>query len=207
MARTKKGDGKSESITMRLDAQTRFLLEFLSRAKGQTMTTVVERAVVAAADQAASEIELDWRRLWSVSEGERALWLAAIPALYPSTEDQERWLFVNRFWPFWFTDEVRQSFMTHYVDVLYPHIDRFIELIGPRGAAKWDAAADAMSETLRAANIEPPKWPIKDYIPPDMSFSARQNMYHDRFVTNKWQETPLTPEGPPTKKGQKPTRA
>src|SRR5215211_3367462 len=83
----KKRAAKSETLTIRLNPRTRFLLEFVARMRGQTITTVVERALVQAADAATIDhdgIRQTWQDYWDVCEGIRALKIAAEPDLFPS---------------------------------------------------------------------------------------------------------------------------
>ncbi|MFW8587479.1 hypothetical protein ACOJBM_29200 [Rhizobium beringeri] len=82
MAKDAAKSGKTETLTIRLDPKTRFILEYMSRLKGQTITTVVERAIVAAAAQETVVDreyggQLSWDSFWDVSEGVRALNLAS----------------------------------------------------------------------------------------------------------------------------------
>ena len=87
--------GKTETLTIRLDPKTRFILEFVSRVKGQQLTTVIERAISEAADKvtvpdfARNHTKEDgsyffgWRDVWRVNEGERALLMAGHRELFP----------------------------------------------------------------------------------------------------------------------------
>src|SRR5689334_25192254 len=80
---------KSETLTIRLDPKTRFMLEFVARLRGQTITTVVERAIADAADAATipefdfvgkKTGELNWKQFWDVAQGIREIKMAEEPA-------------------------------------------------------------------------------------------------------------------------------
>lgn len=94
----KKGAAKTMTLSLRLDPKTRFILEFMARIKGQSITTVVERAIKEAADglrigpqydeQGNVDYEPTWADFWDASEGVRTLRLLNNPA-YPTTFDEE----------------------------------------------------------------------------------------------------------------------
>lgn len=164
-----KRPAKSETLTIRLDPKTRFMLEFVSRLRGQTITTVVERAIAEAANRAALEVEFDyagnaketktWRDFWSVFEGERALQIAQEAELHPTFEEERRLAFTRQFSDFFFTKsgEIR----TGYVEVLWPRIDEFVDLYEQTKTSNYFAAGEAMAAALSAARVEPPVWPPK----------------------------------------------
>ena len=158
--------GKSETLTIRLDPKTRFILEYLSRLKGQTITTVVERALVAAASQEMVEDPKypdqpdSWQRFWDVSDGCRALRMAERPAFFPTYEEDRRLAFAKEHWPFFWSTRDRTSFLNHYVDVLWPRIDMYVQLHEDQKANDYFAAGKAMQEALRNAKLKAPEWPI-----------------------------------------------
>lgn len=170
MTKDAKRGGKSETLTIRLDPKTRFILEFMQRLRGQTLTTVVERAIAEAGDRASfneehafgGEVSVRWQDLWSVSEGERALMVAAKPQLFPTFEEEKRRDFARRHWPFFYRDQNTDRFLRHYVDVLWPRIDEFIEIFESTRAQNYFAAGFAMKEALRSAGLAPPDWPSVD---------------------------------------------
>ncbi|MBX5148463.1 hypothetical protein [Rhizobium lentis] len=168
MARTPAKGGKTEMLNIRLDPKTRFILEYMSRLRGQTITTVVERAIIAAAsgtpivrgDDYGGE-EITWQDLWDVSEGVRALNISKVPELYPVYEEERRLAFVRSHWPFFFTGENKRTYLNHYVDVLWPRIDEFIQIHEDMKHSDYYAAGNAMVEALKAAKLQPPKWPVE----------------------------------------------
>ena len=65
---------KTESLSLRLDPKTKFILEFVARINGQSITTVVERAIKRASedvgiapkwDNRGNELEIrNWTTYW-----------------------------------------------------------------------------------------------------------------------------------------------
>lgn len=166
-----KRPSKSETLTIRLDPKTRFMLEFVSRLRGQTITTVVERAISSAADRATigfGDDEQSWRDFWSVYEGERALKIAAEPTLHPTYEEEKRLEFTRRFWPFFYHDRKGQIFRDEFVDILWPHIDYLISSHDEMKARDINAGPSLMADLLNDAKVDPPQWPP----PPQHNFGS-----------------------------------
>lgn len=167
MARKSGASPKSETLSIRLDPKIRFVLEFLSRAKGQSLTTIVERAITDSGEDYKARSEdgddVGWRDLFSVSDGVRALNLAGVPSLYPTFEELRRLAFVREHWPFFYTGMTMVMFREPYLDILWPNIDDYIEIHEKRksGGEYW-AASDAMRDALAAARLKPPEWPISE---------------------------------------------
>lgn len=162
MAQAPKKPGKSESLAIRLDPKTRFILDFVSRAKGQTITTVVERAIYEAAAQVRvtdGDNDYSWQDVWNEAEGARALKLATIRELFPNYEEERRLNFARRHWPFFYTNDRLHTVQTLYVEILWPRIDEFIQFGDDKLREDAWAAGKAMQEALSAAQIEPPAWP------------------------------------------------
>lgn len=166
MAKEATRGGKTETLTIRLDPKTRFILEYLSRLKGQNITTVVERAIVAAASQ---EMVNDpkwpdqpdgWQRFWDVSDGCRALRMAERAEFFPTYEEERRLAFAKAHWPFFFTSENATQFINYYIDVLWPRIDEYIQIHDDQKQTDYFAAGKAMQAALRAAKLAAPEWPI-----------------------------------------------
>lgn len=168
--------GKTETLTIRLDPKTRFVLEYMSRLKGQTITTVVERAIVAAAAQETLPDRefggtLSWDDFWDVSEGVRALNLANRREFFPTFEEERRLDFAKTHWPFFFATKSKAIPLNHYIDILWPRIDEYVQLHEENKAkgGDWFGAGNAMQEALRKSNLRAPDWPQKDQPKPDTS--------------------------------------
>lgn len=162
-----KRPSKSETLTIRLDPKTRFMLEFVSRLRGQTITTVVERAIRDAADRAVlhhqdergNSYDTTWRDYWSVFEGERALKIAVEDDLHPTFEEDQRLAFAKQFSDFFWSKN--GTILTAYIEVLWPKIDEFIDIYERTKTDNYFAAGYAMKEALSAAKLATPDWPKK----------------------------------------------
>lgn len=175
MAVSLKKTAKSESLTIRLDPKTRFMLEFLSRLKGQTITTVVERAIADAANRETisaddprymERVPHTWRDYWSVSDAERALGLARLPDVHPTFEEERRLDFAKRWWQFFFINSNAWAVDRQFADILWPQIDEYIAVEENNRSTNAIAAGEAMSKALLLAGITPPEWMPENAVPP-----------------------------------------
>lgn len=160
MAEDRKRAAKSETLTIRLNPRTRFVLEFVARMRGQTITTVVERALEAAGEQAKIEDEFatkNWKHYWDVSDGVRALKVSAEPELFPTYEEERRLQFAKQFKEYFFEDDACRSPHRAYVDVLWGRIDEFVQIYHDNITKDYWAAEKEMRGTLNRANVKPPK--------------------------------------------------
>lgn len=158
---------KSETLTIRLDPKTRFILEYLSRLKGQSITTVVERAIMKAADQETlpnykTSIPDGWQDFWDVSEGVRALKISKRSEFFPTYEEERRLAFCREHWPFFRSANDPDRYLNYYIDVLWPRIDEFVQMHDDYKATDYFAAGRAMQEALKAAKLKAPEWPIPE---------------------------------------------
>lgn len=165
MAKAPPKAGKSESLTIRLDPKTRFILEYVSKLKGQTITTVVERAIHRAAlDEKVPDYtfggDLSWHDFWDVSDGVRALRMASRKEFFPTYEEDKKLTFCKEHWPFFWSSKERTSFLNYYVDVLWPRIDEFVQMHDDMKATDYFAAGREMQKALSTAKLKAPDWPI-----------------------------------------------
>jgi hypothetical protein len=156
---------KTETLSLRLDPKTKFMLDFMSRVQGQSITTVVERAVqkVAAGVSFADYNSADrtWATFWDASEGVRTLNLIG-DADYPTNfEEDELLSFAKTHWPFFYTSERATSPRRAFVDVLWPKVDVYLNLWREKRQTNYWAAGEAMRVDLEAARIAAPEWPAK----------------------------------------------
>ena len=155
---------KTEVLSMRMDPKTRFLVEILARYRGQSISTVVERAILEAADNArigGHDEERTWRDYWHVSDGVRALNMAADQALYPTYEEECRFALAKTHWPFFFTSSTSLAARQAFVDILWPRIDEFLERWEATKSTDYFAVGRAMQQALRDAGVQAPEWPVK----------------------------------------------
>lgn len=163
MSEPKKRAAKSETLTIRLDPKTRFMLEFMSRARGQTITTVVERAIIAAASETTIEVEnefpLSWQDIWDVNEGVRAIKMSQFRALFPSYEEERRLDFAKHHWQFFWKYENFMHVISANFAILWPDIDQYVEIWHTNMKTDYFAAGREMEKALRRAGLQPPSWP------------------------------------------------
>lgn len=100
----------------------------------------------------------NWQYFWDVSDGVRALKMARTPSFFPTYEEERRLAFAKEHWPFFFHSHACDTFINHYIDVLWPRIDEFVQLHEDMKAKNYFAAGEAMAKALSNANLEAPKW-------------------------------------------------
>lgn len=155
---------KTETLSLRMDPKTKFILEFVARINGQTLTTVVERAIRSSCDEVRIGASpgyhgFNWRHFWHPEEGVRTLNLLA-NYTYPSTYDEdELQRFTTEHWEFFYINATAQQPRSSYVQILWPKIEEYQRTwIKHRESDYW-AAGKAMAADLSAAQITPPTWP------------------------------------------------
>ena len=168
---------KTETLSLRLDPKTKFMLDFMARVEGQSITTVVERAVHKVADRvgvgAFDSEEKTWASFWDASEGVRTLNLLADPHYPTNFEEDELLSFAKTHWPFFYTSDRANSTRRPYVDILWPKIDHYLGLWREMRQSNYWAAGEAMRADLEAARVAAPNWPINSNPKaPKVSFSS-----------------------------------
>lgn len=155
---------KTETLSLRLDPKTKFMLDFMARVQGQSITTVVERAVHKVADAVGvgsyAEDEKTWASFWDVSEGVRTLNLIADPHYPTNFEEDELLSFAKTHWPFFYTSDRASSPRRPYVDLLWPKLGHYLSIWREQRQTNYWAAGEAMKADLEAARIAAPEWPI-----------------------------------------------
>ena len=170
MRREKEPRTKSQTLSLRLDPKTRFVLEFLAKLKGQNITTVVEDAIRrAAADHPVNPLDQEirtWKDFWDVNDGVRTMRMLADREMPSDYEDDELRDFIAAHIEF-FSETFELSNPDRInLTVLWPNIEDYV--------AKWReskrtnpwAAGAMMVEALIEAEIKPPQWPRKTKHPP-----------------------------------------
>jgi hypothetical protein len=159
MAPKKDRGTKTESLSLRLDPKTKFILEFVARINGQSLTTVVERAIRKQCDEVTVGDEWRWHHFWDPEEGIRTLKLLACRDYTSTYDEDELRRFTEAHWEFFYTrresDEPRRT----YVETLWPKIEEYQRIWrNQRGSNYW-AAGTAMVADLSAAQLKAPNWP------------------------------------------------
>lgn len=158
---------KTLTLSLRLDPKTKFILDFVARIKGQSITTVVERAIKETADGLGIGPEWDeegskaykptWSEFWDASEGVRTLKLLG-NAYYPTSFDEDELkAFTVAHSDFFYTKgtEPRRG----YLEILWPRMEKYIEIWREKKSTDYWAAGEAMKADLLAARVNPPNWP------------------------------------------------
>jgi hypothetical protein len=149
-----KRPGKTEVLSMRIDAKTRFQIEVLARIRGQRVSTVVERAIQEAADS------VGWRKYWDADEGVRWLKMASSQEEYNITEDAEKLAFTRAHWPFfYFGKQGSPGVRRGYISILWPKIDEFIDIWHRTKVNSYWFAGKEMQNAILAAGVAAPDWP------------------------------------------------
>lgn len=161
---------KSQTLSLRLDPKTRFVLEFLAKLKRQNITTIVEDAIRrAAADHPVNPFDREprtWKDYWDVNEGVRTMRMLADPEMPSDYEDDELRDFIAAHIEF-FSESYQLSEPDRInVAVLWPRIEEYlIEWRESKRSNPW-AAGRMMVQDLEEAGIAPPEWPRKTKKPP-----------------------------------------
>jgi uncharacterized protein (DUF1778 family) len=154
---------KTETLSLRLDPKTKFMLEFLARIQGQSITTIVERAVKETAGKVGIESiygnEKTWIEFWDPSEGMRLMAIFDEPNYPTDFEEDELLRFAKTHWPFFYTDKNANSLRRPYVDLLWPKRETYLNLWRDQRQSNYWAAGEAMTADLLAAKVQPPEWP------------------------------------------------
>lgn len=166
MSAESKRPQKTEVLSMRIDPRTRFQLDLLARIRGQSISTVVERAIQEAADNLAirdrtGDRQREWRDYWDVNEGIRFLKIAADEDARPSFDDEAKLDFTKTHWPFFYQDAKCKDHKRWAIEILWPQIDNFLATWMITKATDYFAAGRAMRQALSKAGVVPPDWPIK----------------------------------------------
>lgn len=161
--RKRKRPQKSESLTIRLDPKMRFALEFIARLRGQTITKVIERAVMEDADSAYVMDEShnptgNWSSYWDVNDGVRAINLASDPKTHPSFEEEEMLDFVKVHWNYFSFDPKLASLKRDNLDILWPKIESLIDLWREHKSTNRKYCAKLMREMLTDAGLDEKSW-------------------------------------------------
>lgn len=154
--------GKSETLSLRLDPKTKFALEFVARIRGQSITTVVERAIKSAASDVRIESSAesqDWMNYWDASDGVRTIKILK-SGQYPTTYEEDELIeFTECNWEFFYHSSASGSPRRVYIDIIWPDIDEYLAIWRSKRHADYWAAGHAMKAALVKANVASPDWP------------------------------------------------
>jgi hypothetical protein len=150
---------KTETLSLRLDPKTKFILEFVGRINGQTFTTIVERAIRASCGEVWIGNRFNWEAFWDPNDGVRTLKLLACSD-YPSSYDEDDLKhFTTAHHEFFYTSREAENPYRPYVQILWPKIDEYRRIWHDHRETDYWAAGKAMAADLSSAKVEPPEWP------------------------------------------------
>jgi hypothetical protein len=163
-ARKNRGS-KTETLSLRLDPKTKWIMEFVARMNGQTLTAVIERAIQTAYDHEGVGVgrEYYWRSFWDPDEGVRTLRLLACEHYPTSDDDDDLRHFTKAHWEFFYNTPAADTPRRHFVEILWPKVEKYRRIWHEQRETDYWAAGKAMAADLSAAQVEVPKWPR----PPD----------------------------------------
>jgi hypothetical protein len=150
--------GKTEVLSMRIDAKTRFQIEVLARVRGQRVSTVVERAIQEAADN------VGWREYWHAEEGIRWIRMVSSQEEFNTAGDADKLEFTRHHWPFFYVTREcfpHSSIREGFIRILWPKIDEFVDIWNKTKANNYFFAGKALQNELIAAGVSAPDWPMK----------------------------------------------
>jgi hypothetical protein len=184
MAAEHKRAAKTEVLSIRMDPKTRFVLDFIARMRGQSITTVVERSLQETADRnpinetdsRGNSYEKTWRDYWHINEGIRWLMIASDPNLYSTFDEEYKVAFTKTHWPFFYNCSSRDSYKEWAIEVIWPRIDEFVDIWTRTKSTDYFAAGNAMQEAIKQAGLRAPEWPIK---PPEKPVERQKTKVND----------------------------
>ena len=121
---------RTETLSLRLNPKTKFILEFVARVNGQTLTAVIERAVLSSWKEPPigptfGRGSYTWSSFWDPNEGIRTINLFACED-YPLTDDEEYLKqFLKTHWEFFYTSPAADTPCRAFVQILWPKIEDY----------------------------------------------------------------------------------
>jgi hypothetical protein len=155
---------KTETLSLRLNPKTRFMLEFMARAMRRSVTSVVELAI----EEAAEKTSLNdgtgyntgstWKDFWDPEEAIRSIKLIS-NSKWASYEEELLHSFVCDHWPFFFTDSSKNKINRKNVQILWPKMEIYQQEFRDNRNNEYHSAGYLMAIDLERAGITAPKWP------------------------------------------------
>ncbi len=172
MKELKRG-AKTESLSLRIDPKTKFVLEFMVRVKGFRITDLIEQAIKSYAEQTIVGADYNgnggknWLNYWHPEEGVRLINLIFDKDIITSFEEDELAAFIEQHWEFFFTTQsANRKPMTVFIQVLWPKINEYVDHWRENKATNRWATGTLMLQAIKAANMAGPKWPRTSEPPP-----------------------------------------
>jgi hypothetical protein len=164
MIETKRG-ARTESLSLRIDPKTKFILEFMVKVTGYRVTDLIERAIRDYADKTTVggdfNNEKNWLNFWHPEDGVRTINMIFDKDIRTNFEEDEIGDFIEQHDGFFFsgTGQARKP-VTPFVQVLWPKIYEFIEHWREHKASDRWATGSLMLQAIKAAGMRGPDWPL-----------------------------------------------
>lgn len=161
MKEPKRG-GRTESLSLRIDPKTKFILEFMVRVTSIRITDLIEKAIKDYADKTIVGDDRDktWMHYWHPDDGVRALNLLRDPSVPSSYEEDEIADFVKQHRRFFFAKEDPNRPIQEFIQVLWPKIHEFVEHWRENKSSDRWATGELMLAAIKRANMKGPDWPV-----------------------------------------------
>jgi hypothetical protein len=161
MKEPKRG-GRTESLSLRIDPKTKFILEFMVRITSIRITDLIEKAIKDYADKTTTSDEYPntWLHYWHPEDGIRSLSMLMDDTLPSTYEEDEIADFVKQHKRFFFiSDDIRKP-MQAFIQVLWPDINHYVEHWRDHKASNRWATGELMLAAIKRADMKGPDWPI-----------------------------------------------
>lgn len=154
---------KTETVSLRLDPKTKFMMEFMSRVQGRSITAIVEHAIRDAAKSVGVRGAFDqlrtWSDYWDATDGVRTLRLLS-DANYPTSFDEDELLeFTRAHWEFFYMSIKADTPARANLEILWPNIEKYFAIWREKRQLDYWSAGEAMAEDLKKARLSAPTWP------------------------------------------------
>lgn len=152
---------KTESLSLRLDPKTKFILDFVVRMRGMRVTDLVGKAIKEMADSTrlGEQREKSWVDYWHPEEGVRTLLLIMDSDVETTFDEDELREFVKLHYEFFFEDRDMTAPSTAFVQVLWDKIDEFLDHWRDHKSSDRWATGGLMLNAIKAAGMRGPTWP------------------------------------------------
>lgn len=164
---------RTQPLSMRVDDRTRFLLDFISRIEGSSLTTIVDRAVRQYATNITVENQLmpnepkNWSHYWYLDEGFRTLKIILDPDIrykFTTIEEERLAQFVETHSSCFFDDTGASAVLSpDKIAILWPQIDSLVAEWVETRHIKVLSVLNKMRKILLEAGVKEKRL---DYIPP-----------------------------------------
>jgi hypothetical protein len=162
----KKRGAKTESLSLRIDPKTKFVLEFIVRVTGLRITDVIEKAIreyasaTKVGENSYDNSAKNWLHYWHPEEGMRTINLLMDEDVPTSFEEDELRAFLKQHPEFFFRDKTNFTGLQEaFITVLWPKIEEYLEHWRHHKAVDRWATGALMLKAIKDADMRGPDWP------------------------------------------------